>query len=501
MKVCLIPCGPAVNESERKAFEQIKTRLISEPGDDEWLLLTNLAFSATHRHQSDEIDVVAIGPPGVRVIEVKHWTDAWVRQNFEVVEQEADRATYKARKIGTRLRRQIPELGRVDAAFLVTEADSKVAALEGRGPVRGVPFHTFKTWRDAIGFHGQNVLSSQQIRVLGRSLEPKSAVTIDGTLRRMAGYGRLELRTPADQRFHRVYNATHTSRQDRVVLHLYDLSASDDAKAERRAEREWKLLQRLQQHVWAPRIIDSFQDAPGYPGQIKFFTVADPAAPSIEKRATDALWDTKARLNFARGAVRALADLHRSGVDGEPMVHRNLTPSTILVKDDNSPILTGFEYADIPEDFSVASPDPGKEWGAEVAPEVRAWGRGTVDHRSDVYSLCASLTVLFRDREDKGSVGILEVLELGMYDDPQRRISLSELGEWLSEEMPGSSSFRRWRRNAATAVSRWFSPPRKRGISIFPRSRQSLTVSFSDRWMRMRNFLSGTSRTQGRSGR
>ena len=68
MKVTLFHCGPAVNESERTAFQQLKSRLISAPGDDEWVLLTNLTFSATHRLQSDEIDVVAIGPPGVRVI-------------------------------------------------------------------------------------------------------------------------------------------------------------------------------------------------------------------------------------------------------------------------------------------------------------------------------------------------------------------------------------------------------------------------------------------------
>lgn len=35
MKVDLISCGPAVNESERKAFERIKTGLISELGDGE----------------------------------------------------------------------------------------------------------------------------------------------------------------------------------------------------------------------------------------------------------------------------------------------------------------------------------------------------------------------------------------------------------------------------------------------------------------------------------
>ena len=450
MKVHHVSCGSAVNESERTAFEQIKVRLISEPGGDEWLLLTNLAFSATHRRQSDEIDIVAIGPPGVQVIEVKHWTAVWVKRNFELVEQEADRVTAKARKIGTTLRNRVADLPRVDGVFLVTEATAKVEALEGREPVRGIPFHTLRTCLDAVGFHGQSVLSSQQVRTLGHSLESSSAVAMDGTLKRMAGYARLALRTPRDQRFHRVYNATHTSRQEPVILHLYDLSASDGAKAEDKAEREWKSLQRLQQHGWAPRIVDSFQDAPGYPGEIKFFTLADPAAPSIEERAADASWDTNARLTFARGAVQALGELHQANTDGEPMVHRNLTPRTILVKHDNSPILTGFEHARIPADVSVASPAAAKEWDVEVAPEIRAQGRGAADHRSDIYSLCASLTTLFRDEEDEASGAIADVLALGIDDDPERRSSLSELDEWLSDRLgepipePSPPSARFW---------------------------------------------------------
>ena len=221
-------------------------------------------------------------------------------------------------------------------------------------------------------------------------------------------------------------------------------------RAEEKAEREWKSLQRLQQHVWAPRIVDSFQDAPGYPGEIKFFTLADPAAPSIEERAADTSWDTNARLTFARGAVRALGELHQANTDGEPMVHRNLTSSTILVKHDNSPILTGFEHARIPADVTVASPAAAREWEAEVAPEVRAQDRGAADHRSDVYSLCASLTALFRDGGDEASVGIVEVLALGMDDDPERRSSLSELDEWLSDRLgepipePSPPSARFW---------------------------------------------------------
>ena len=128
MKVHLIPCGPLANESERKASHHLKTRLISEPGQDEWLLLTNFTFSVTHQRQSDEIDIVVIGPPGVQIVEVKHWTAAWVNGNSEIVEQEAERLTNKARRIGTELRRLLRTLPRVDGVFLVTEAASKVMA-------------------------------------------------------------------------------------------------------------------------------------------------------------------------------------------------------------------------------------------------------------------------------------------------------------------------------------------------------------------------------------
>ena len=96
MKVTLFPCGPAANESEVKAFEHLKSCVQLAPGSDEWVLLSNLAFSVTHQLQSDEIDTIAIGPPGVRVIEVKHWTFQWVDSHKDLVEQEAERLTNKA---------------------------------------------------------------------------------------------------------------------------------------------------------------------------------------------------------------------------------------------------------------------------------------------------------------------------------------------------------------------------------------------------------------------
>ncbi len=440
MRVTLFPCGPVANESELKAFGHFKSCLESAPARDEWILLTNLAFSVTHQLQSDEIDIVAIGPPGVRVIEVKHWTTQWVDSHVDLVAQEADRVTNKARKIGTTLRRNVQGLSRVDGAILLTQEPSKVKQLAGK-EVRGVRFHTLNDWQGAIGLNSRHTLTPQQVMILARALEPKSAVAMDGSLRRLAGYVNLELQTPKQERSHRIYKGSHPARQDRVVLYLYDLSASDDRNAEAKAKREFEALHRLQLHRWAPRILDSYQDAPGYAGEMFFFTIVDPAAPSIEERASDTTWGTTSRLDFARNAVRALIELHDAGSGEEPIIHRNLTPRTILVKHDNSPIITGFERTKIPSDISVASSGmPTRQCGATVAPEIRMQGLAAADHRSDVYSLCASLTGLFEGRKDDLSRRAVETFTKGLVEEPEERSTLQglevSLSELLGESVP-----------------------------------------------------------------
>lgn len=205
LKVTPFHCGPAANESELKAFEYLKSRLQSTQGNDEWVLLTNLAFSVTHQLQSDEIDIIAIGPPGIVVIEVKHWTAHWVDSHADLVEQEAERITNKARKIGTTLRKHISDLPRVDGAILLTQESAKIKRLSGK-VVRGVHFFTLNEWNSLLRLDKPVALDSRQVTVLGRVLEPKSAVVIDGSLRRLAGYVNLELQTPKEERFHRIYN-------------------------------------------------------------------------------------------------------------------------------------------------------------------------------------------------------------------------------------------------------------------------------------------------------
>ncbi len=433
MRVTLFPCGPAANESELRAFEHLKSRLQSEAGEDEWVLLANVAFSVTHQLQSDEIDLVVIGPPGVQVIEIKHWTAQWFDAHRVEVEDEADRVTNKARKIGTTLRRVIPELPRVDGAILLTQEPSKVKRMAGQ-QVRGVSFHTLNDWKAAIGFDAKRVLSAWQVQRLAGAVQPRSAVAIEGSLRRLAGYVNLELQTPQDERFHRVYKASHPARRDRVMLHLYDLSASDDKNAEAKAKREFEALHRLQLYPWAPRILDSYQEAPGYAGEMFFFTVVDPAAPCIEDRSTDTTWSTASRLAFARNTIQALTELHHAETDEAPIVHRNLSPRTILVRYDNSPILTGFERSRLPSESSIGSSSlPPGMCEATVAPEVLAQGLVVADVRSDVYSLCACLRELCKGRNDDLSGHAAEILELGLASEPSQRDTLPDLDSAFAE--------------------------------------------------------------------
>jgi hypothetical protein len=417
--VTVFPCGATVNESETAAIDHLQRQLRNVAGDDEWILLTKVAFSVSHQFQSDEIDIIAIGPPGVRVVDVKHWVAGWIDSNVAAVEQEADKLTNKARRIGTTLRRVVSDLPRVDGAFLLTQPPSKVKRFVGSS-IRGVAYFTLNQCKEAIGFNAPRVLAPAQIKLLSQELAPKSAVAIDGSLRRLAGYVNLELQTPREQRFHRTYKGSHPARRDRVILHLYDLSASDDANAEAQAKREAEALQRLQLYAWAPRILDSWQDAPGYAGEMFFFTVVDPAAPSIEDRANDVTWSSSSRLLFARDAVRAIAELHQAGGSEDPLVHRNLTPQTILVRHDNSPIFTGFDRTRIPSDISVASSTlPWSAYPHTVAPEVQTQGLGVADQRSDIYSLCKCLSGLFAGRNDGVSSGATDILAAGCAEAPE----------------------------------------------------------------------------------
>lgn len=442
MKVKHYPCGPAANQSEVKAFDKLKTGIISLPGDETWILLTNLTFSVTHERQSDEIDIVAIGPPGIRIIEVKHWTDSHRIRDRDQTVHAADLVTRKARKVATTLRKTVPHLPRVDGTILITQQPSKARRLLAQRKVRGVHLCSLKDWREAVGADVKPSLSPSQVEKLASKLAPKRMATLNDPLRRFGSYINLELQDDSDEAFHRIFRGIHSVSRDRVILHIYDYSAGTGTEAERKKARaEHDILHSLQRHAWAPRILDSFQDAPRYQGEMSFFTIIDPAVPSIARRTKDKSWTISARLVFARKAVMALQELHEAVKTGQPMVHGNLSPDSILVMHDNSPVLTGFGYARPPGGTTHADRVGAQSgWPEVVPPEVQDGTLGGPGLQQDIYSLCASLQMIFRDHSDDGQVNMAqEIFATGMREPPAARASLEELDRQLRKLLGGSS--------------------------------------------------------------
>ena len=432
MKVITIQCEEFANESERQAFEAVKQKLAAQSGSDEWIILSNLPHSSTSRHQSDEIDLLVIGPQGLFVIEVKHWDRAWMKKNQTLVDSEAEKLSAKVRRVATNARRRYEALPKVDGYILLT-AETKAFGSGGRPESRGVKFFTLKEVIEIFDLSQPGQLPPAAVKGLCQYIEPRSGVNVTGSLRRLGDFINLELESPASERFHRVYRGAHARTQDRIILHLYDLSAFEGSGTDNLAAREFETMQRLQKSPWVPRFRDSLQDVQGFVGEMKFFTVADPCAPTIRERSADKSWLTTSRIAFAHLAVVALAQLHASSSeDTPPIVHRSLCPSNILVTARNRVLFTGFSLARIPGQDTVSKvPLPIGDPASFSAPEVHEGGLSSADQRSDVYALASSLLTIFDGINEEEAEQCRTILARALVENPVDRPTLSQIADLL----------------------------------------------------------------------
>lgn len=429
-----IPCGPPVNHSEERAIQQVKS-LLGANADERWVGLTNFALMATHERQPDDLDIVCIGPRGVILMEVKHWEAG-------AFAGAAQRATDEARKLKSKAER-LAGLVRQSARGVHVE-QWFVLTREGAGPVKapalfgGAKVFTLTGLKKGLAEFQGGRLSPNEVDAIRHALEPRSRIQTDGRIRRLADFENLELVSSGEQRFHRTYRGVHRRTREKVIVHLYDLSASEEKEPLRIAEREFRALQVLQRSHYVPRFRDSLQELPDYPGEIWFFTVFDPDAPTIEERAADEAWTLEQRLEFAREAVRALKEVH--GLTDEQqvaIVHRKLSPTALLVGGRNRPVITDFTSARLPLTQTITkgtAAGPADEW---VAGEVREGGLGAATAASDVFSLCHLLSSLFAERPEPEAAGILAILAEGCRESPTERASLNTLLQKMQELAAG----------------------------------------------------------------
>lgn len=428
-----IPCGPCVNESERIAIERLKACL-QNTATGPWVLLSNLNHSVSAQRRSDEIDGVLIGPPGVVVIEVKHWDTDYLKGGVEAA---ADLLGAKAKRI----RGKIPpgiDPGFVDGRFLLTRGQLRLA---NQAPVRGTRFYGLPECGELASVNAPASLSANEIERVAKALEPRVSVALSGDLRRFGSLINLEQLTPKSEAFHRIYRGEHATRREKVVLHLYDLSASDDAekKTLEKARREFEVIQRWQKSPNMPGLLDSFQEAEGYPGEMYFFSLPDPVAPTLVQRQKDPSWPRDERLRYAIESAKALSGFHQPETPTEALCLRRISPKSLRVQQNGIPLFTDFSLTRIANSQTISSQvqiDLG-DLAPYAAPEIHHAGFAAADARSDVYALCASLRPIFPDEDD-----VQEVLEQGLAQNPEGRPLTHELADMLAELMVEPAIFK-----------------------------------------------------------
>ncbi|MEK7674387.1 MAG: protein kinase, partial [Verrucomicrobiota bacterium] len=218
----------------------------------------------------------------------------------------------------------------------------------------------------------------------------------------------------------------HQRTKERVVLHLYDLSASEGKNPERQAERESRALQMLQTTRFVPRVRDTLRELLEFPGELFYFTLIDPGAPNLTARAADATWATTDRIEFAANSCMALHEIHGlTDPEAVKIVHRNLNPQSVLVGSRNEPVFVNFSLPRLPNTQTLGAVEPtNSEFDA---PEVRAGGLTAASQLSDVFSLCSALLTLFASVTDAKAEAVRNALLLGCAESSETRASLKAI--------------------------------------------------------------------------
>lgn len=432
MKVHHIPCGPFANESELSACERLKNKLQGLSSEGYYILLSNIPFAFHAQGRSDEIDLLIISTFGIVVIEVKHWDLNYIKENTVIVESQAERLNNKVKKIAATIRRKF-DAGFIEGRFLLTKGDMRLGKDSTKKVYRGITAYGMLDWQELLNINAPKVFDDHIIDGICRILEPQTKVALAGDIRTFGGLTNLELISTANERFHRVYKGIHISRRDKVILNLFDLSATDERNAIEIAKREYETLQRLQKSPFLPRLLDSFQDAQEYPGELYFYSIVDPAVPNIEERIKDSEWTLKQRIDFAIKCIEALQELHQpNDPEIDPILHRNLSPANIKVKTSGQPLFTDLSLTKLPG--GTISPCSMSFVGKEqfVAPEILKDGIGVADTRSDIYSLSKSLSILFNNM-GTDALPAVELLSKGFAEVPDDRVTLAQLTECFNK--------------------------------------------------------------------
>ena len=210
-----------------------------------------------------------------------------------------------------------------------------------------------------------------------------------------------------------VYEAEQVSLKRRVALKVLRFGAASDTEAMQRFQREAETVATLHhtnivpifaigcengvnyyamQFIEGRSLADSFHRNPGEPGGVIPRTIS--ATAQVRGLTPPGSPDQSSEVaNWGLQAAEALAHAHQRAV-----IHRDIKPSNLILDHDGRIWLTDFGLAKRMDDVSLSIAGAILGTPRYMSPEQASASKNPVDHRTDIYSLGATLYELATGR-------------------------------------------------------------------------------------------------------
>lgn len=432
--------GRPVNDAERRVIAYLRDHA---PAD--WLLLHNV--EVPRGHDVFEVDLIVLTGHSLVVVDVKGTRGRievsgtrWFPPRREAFGSPVTKLRGTAKALKGLLVSRATQLERVyvDSLVVLTSPDAELVDQVGRDAVNVTTLPRLLA-----------TLSDVSRVRRGCSPDAKPYVTaildaLNQTVRRSTapprfGNWEVEEQLGGDAKVteYRAFNVTLPGSET-VLLRVYQADPLAD-HASRAAERQrianaYQTLARIPPHPCVVRSRDFF----AIDDESRFVLVLD----DVHGEALHLALGKGAPLGVIQDLLRGLAHAHANGV-----VHRALTPASVLVTDGGHAVLTGFDYAKPgPRNYTVAH-ELGNVLDAHyVAPECQE-RPDRMTTASDVYSAGAIayqlLTGRFPTSADAQEPDLPEVVRRMLDQSPAKRPTAAQALEALHETPQPESRLRR----------------------------------------------------------
>ncbi|GAA3253935.1 methylation-associated defense system protein kinase MAD6 [Nonomuraea helvata] len=415
--------GHPVNDAERRVIAYLRDHA---PAD--WLLLHNVEVQ--RGHDVFEVDLIVLTGHSLVVVDVKGTRGRievsgtrWFPPRREAFGSPVAKLRGTAKALKGLLVSKATQLERVyvDCLVVLTSPDAELVDPAGRDAVNVTDLPGLLTTLSDV---------SRIRRGCSPDAKPYRTAILDAlnqTVRRSTapprfGNWEVEEQLGGDTKVteYRAFNVTLPGSET-VLLRVYQADPLADSEA-RAAERQrianaYQTLARIPPHPCVVRSRDFF----AIDDESRFVLVLD----DVHGEALHLSLGRGARLSVIQDLLRGLAHAHANGV-----VHRALTPASVLVTDEGHAVLTGFDYAKPgPRNYTVAH-ELGNVLDAHyVAPECQE-RPDRMTTASDVYAAGAVayhlLTGRLPDGPDAHGPDVPEVVRRMLDHSPARRPTAAE---------------------------------------------------------------------------